>query len=182
MSWFRIRNNAGVPVHVAVSTAGVIQYHKNDVPAGNGYAEFNVADGIWHDLTVIPSNGQNQINAADNNGWKIAEIVTGSVGVLVAIAAAPFTGGSSIAIAVTIGGVLVAVGATVASVVNFAMHPAVIDNLYAPDGYNFTITGGEFEGHQDPAKGWIITGYKPISVAWHNNATGREGCVIAGKK
>jgi hypothetical protein len=182
VSWFRISNNAGVPVHLAVSTAGVIQYHKNDVAGGGGYAEFNVKDAIWHDLTVVPSNGHNQIDAPRQNGWKIAEIVTGSVGILVAGAAAPFTGGASLAIAVAIGGGLVAVGTTVASIVNFAMNPATISNLYAPDGYNFTISGGEFEGHQDGSGGWVITGFKPISVKWHNNQTKREGTVVGAKK
>jgi hypothetical protein len=181
MSWFRVTNNAGVPVHLAISTAGVIQYHQNDVPGGGGYAEFDVQDAIWHDLNVVPSNGHNQIDAQNNNGWKIAEIVIGSVGILAAAAAAPLTGGSSLAIAVTIGGALVAVGTTVASVANFAMNPATIDNLYAPDGYNFTVSGGEFEGQQGP-NGWVITGFKPISVYWHNNETNNDGTVTAQKR
>ena len=79
MSWFRITNNAAVPVHLALSTMGVIQYHQNDVKGGGGYAEFNVKDAIWHDLTVVPSNGGNQIDASQQNGWKIAEIVTGTL-------------------------------------------------------------------------------------------------------
>ena len=185
MSWFRITNASGLPVHVSVSTAGVIQWCQNDVPAREmpretGYTEVYMDDAIWHDLTVIPSNGKNQINKADNNLWKGLEIGVGVLGLAAAVIAAPFTGGASVAIAIAVAGGVIAVGDTVVSVVNFAIHPATVGNLYAPDGYNFEIGGGRVVGHYEKPQRFIITGYEPLTLKWHNNATHNEGTVVAG--
>ncbi len=184
MAWFRFTNSSGLPVHIAVSTAGVIQWHKNDLPARNvpkvsGYAEVHMDDAIWHDVTVVPSNGKNQINQVENNIWKGLEIGVGVLGVVAAAAAAPVTGGGSVAIAIAVAGGLVTVGDTVVSVTNFAIHPATVGNLYAPDGYNFTIGGGHMRGHKDEKDRFVVTGYDPLSLQWHNNKTGSHATVTA---
>jgi hypothetical protein len=175
-SW-KVTNNAGVPVHVTISTLDVVQYYHNDLAGGGGTYEFDLTDGIWHALTVIPSNGTNQV-PDDVNAWKITEIVVGSLGALLAVAAAPFTGGSSVAIAMTIGGAVLAAGDTIASVANFAMNPTTVSSCYGPDDYNFTVSGGEVTGHKGP-DGWVITDYAPISTFWHNDTQQTGGTVVA---
>jgi len=179
MAWFRFRNNSALPVHLSLSTAGVIQWCKNDVPAG-GYDEVYLEDAIWHDLTVMPSNGHNQFDKRDNNIWKGLEIGVGLLGAAAAVVAAPFTGGASVAIAIAVAGGVIAVGDTVVSIVNFAIHPASVGNLYEPDGYNFEIGGGQIAGHYDQPQHFTITGFSPLTIKWHNNNTGKEGTVTAG--
>ncbi|TPJ77216.1 hypothetical protein [Mesorhizobium sp. B2-6-2] len=178
-SHFHIVNDSGVPVHVALSTAGVVQYCKNDVAPKTDFT-WTLNDAIWHDLTVIPSNGQNKINVRDNNAWKIAEIVVGSAGVLAAAGAAPFTGGASLAIAAAAIGGVVAVGTTVVSLTNFFLHPAAISNLYAPDGYDVDIQGGNLVGHMNGGE-FIATGFNPIVLQWRNHSTKSHGTVTAPK-
>ena len=132
------------------------------------------------DLNVIPSNGQNQIDQTGTNIWKGFEIGGGILGAVVAVAAAPLTGGGSLAIASAVAGGVLAVGTTVVSIATFAVRPVTISNLLARDGYNFEIGGGLAQGHYDTPQRFVITGYDPLTVKWHNNTSGNEGTVTAG--
>lgn len=184
MAWFRVWNKSpSMPVHVVVSTAGIIQHYKNDVPPG-GYTEWNVDDAVWHDFTAIPSNGSNQVHPEKDNLASIAKFVIGGVslaglavgGVLLFIP----TGGGSVIVALGIGtaivGGLTFAGDVAVSITDAVLHPASVSNLYAPHGYNIEIRGGEVTGKLAPDKKRLtITGYQPVSVWWHNNTTGTRG-------
>ncbi|MBV8118566.1 MAG: hypothetical protein JO081_01340 [Alphaproteobacteria bacterium] len=185
MTWFRVHNHAYVPFHVAIGTAGVIQYLTNDVPA-NGYTEFDVQDAIWHDLYVIVSNGQNQIDQTNHNILKAVEIgveAIAGVGAAIGIVALwPIASGVSLglAVAAAIGAEFAGLIAIAGSLGNYFLGPVSVSNLYAPYGYNFDITGGAVTGSVDPQTNtFTVTSIAPLMVKWHNNTNGAEGTVQA---
>ena len=197
MAWFRLTNNAGVPVNAALSWADFNEFKANDIAPrhtdanGNpqsGYAEWDVGGAAWHSLTAVVSNGKNQFGS--NNAEAISEWVIGSLGVIgtaAGIILIPFTGGLSTAmtaagaaaLATAVGGAVVTVADVVFAGVEFALKPVTIGNLYAPHGYNFTFSGGDVvykQDENDPNK-IIVTGFTPLTVGWHNNETGSHGTV-----
>jgi hypothetical protein len=177
MTWFRIKNKTNLPVHVVISQADIIYFHVNDLAPG-GYWEADVGLG-GYDLTVVPSNGSNQIDPAKHNmsavtGWVVgaAAVVVGAIGVV----AIPFTAGTSVAWTIAAAGAAVAgAGATIADVTvaiaDAVLNPVTISNLYGPDGYNFEIVGGEVIGDK-VGNTFTVTKINPFRVHWHNNKTG----------
>lgn len=188
MTWFRLRNNSPLPVNAAISWGGIIQHYKNNIPGGGGYAEWNVPGLGWHDIKIVPANGDNQFDPSKDNLSAIGQWALGAVGVAIAaggLVLIPFTAGASTG--VTVAGIGIAAGGAVITAsdiviagINAALYPVSVSGLYGPDGYNFEVGGGEIVGTYDKdGKVLTVTQFKPLMVKWTNNKTHATGTETA---
>jgi hypothetical protein len=177
MAWFRVKNKTELPVHVSISQAGIIYFHKNDLAPG-GYWESNVGLG-GYDLNVIPSNGSNKIDPSRDNVAAIGKWALGAGAVVVGVAGlalVPFSGGGSLALvgaAAAGAGAITTVSDITVSFVDAKLHPKTVEGLYGPDGYNFEIVGGQVLGHMEGENNYVVDSVLPFTVHHHNNNTGK---------
>jgi len=182
MTWFRVYNKTRWPLHVAVSRVGAIEYCANNLPPGTGYAEFDVVESVWFDVTGVVAGQHNEFRKGDasNSSKVIGGIfmyLIGGAGV--ALTVFPGAAAAGIPFAVvgfSVGTYLltyIAVGSDT-NVLNgdFVMHPITVPNFYAPYGYNVEFTGAEVVVDNADPKNLVVVDVLPLALHWTNNTTG----------
>ena len=200
---FLIRNETNVPINVRVSNAGLTKYFKNDIPPHTthlfqyGYDETGVQDGlgaVGYDIHAYYKSASTEISFNDNIsvGLGIAGSVLGILGTIAGIvllvvpgaqpAAAALTSASLAAIqggaiaGTIIGGISTTLGIA-GTALSAQISPVGLDNMYGPDNYTITVTGGMtfIENPTKPGEFELQGPPSPIGMDWHNETRGTSG-------
>lgn len=181
-SQIKVINNAKVPIHGALSWFGIQQQCFNELQVGKDHV-FEVGLGS-HDLTIVVGSQDHKFNSNNNNSLKQillrGLVLTGTpIGLGIALAVDPIAGSDLFKLGVRPPG---AVGdsITVKSAPNLKVFPVTEKGLYAPHGYDISITGGDLIGKYDKAtKTFTITEVKPLRLHWENKYTNNSGETVA---
>lgn len=184
MSNISVTNTTKLPIHIAMSWKGVIQYYVNDLQPGQSH-NFNQFALGWSDFSAVVGTPENKFNH-ESDFANILAFGTALTGLAVSIAglvAIPFTGGASTPL-VVIGIAAAAAGVSLTGVViegiEGALMPASVKALFVSDQYTLNVGGGEVVGiHNEKEKTFQVTEIKPLSVGWKNNTSGSLGTEYA---
>lgn len=183
MSYIMVVNKSAWPLHAALSWAGIQQQCANNIATGGNSHDFVVGLGAG-DLTVVPGSKGNQFDPKNNNAWKdigkflfdIASIINPLAAVsrlalypddtgLFTLGVEPNGAGSGVKNVKLAGKAL-------------RISPVQVTELYYPDGYTVTVTGGQVTGDWDEgSETFTVTDVKPLSLNWKNRQSHTSGNV-----
>ncbi|HET6942974.1 MAG TPA: hypothetical protein VFH89_12500 [Sphingomicrobium sp.] len=182
MSYIMVINNSAWPLHGALSWAGIQQQCFNNLSKNGNTHDFVVGAG-WHDLTIVPGTKLNKYDENKNNS--AASIGNFMFKVLSLANPAPL--GLMIAIQPSITGDMLQLeldpngkgsGDIEIRLANsdIQLKPVTVTGLYASDGYNVTVSGGEVLGTYDKAANvYTITKVNPLALNWENRTSHTKG-------
>jgi hypothetical protein len=184
MSKIKVTNKTTWPLHGVLSWNGVQQQFFNDLKKGSSH-EFEVGGG-WHDLTVLIGTAENRFDANKSNQVDIRRlllqaltIVTGSV--LASVVLIPKQLNKGIWTLST-GPAGPGTGDFKLKGLDIRLNPVTVTGLYAPDGYDVSITGGEVEGVYDESSSvFTINKVVPLSLNWENRVSHTKGTEVGAK-
>jgi len=184
MSNITVTNNTLLPIHVATSWKGIIQFYKNDLKPGESF-NFDKFGLGWTDFTAVVATSENKFNH-DSDASAILGLVAVGAGIAASIAGLallPFSGGSSAAlvaagyaVAGTAGAISLA-GAVIEGVEG-ALMPASVKALFVSDGYELNVDGGNIVGAYEDGV-FHVTRIDPLEVRWRNRTSGTQGTETA---
>lgn len=181
MSYIMVVNKTRLPLHGALSWAGIQQQCFNDLQPGASH-DFVVGLG-WHDLTVVVGGKDNRFDEANNNKIDFGRLALDVVRLVVLM-------GGPVGIAFPFGNpnlskLSLAAGQPQPGGVKLAglpleFRPVQVTELYAPDGYTIDVNGGDVDGVYDEAlHTFTITKVTPLALEWRNRNTSNSGKVVA---
>ena len=186
MSEIKVLNRAHLPIHGVLSWAGNQMQSFNDLPVG-GEFKFSVGLGATDIFIVIGSEGSKfdprndgQINVGRLLLQGLALATVGLVGFSGLTMLAEQVESGLWRMDVKPGGAGEGGEITIQAAPGLKVFPVSETELYCPDGYDVTVTGGEITGKYDKvAKIFTVTEVKPLRLHWHNNTSGTTGDRVA---
>lgn len=186
MSNISVTNNTKLPIHIAMTWKGIVQYFHNDLKPGETH-NFDKFFTGWSDFHAVVATEENRFSH-DNDAAAIlglGAVVAGVVASVAGIALLPFSGGTSsamviagIAVAGTAGAISVA-GAVIEGIEGILM-PASVKALFVSDKYTISVKGGNIIGvFEEDNKTFTVTKVEPLSVHWRNEISGNSGVETA---
>lgn len=186
MSNIAVTNNTRLPIHIAMTWKGIVQYYHNDLKPGETHNFDKFLTG-WSDFHAVIATEENRFNHDSDAGaiLGLGAVAAGIVISVAGIALLPFSGGTSsaavvagIAIASTAGVISVA-GAVIEGVEGILM-PASVKALFVSDKYSISVEGGNIIGvFEEDSKTFTVTKVEPLSVHWKNEVSGNSGVETA---
>jgi hypothetical protein len=185
----KVINNAQTLIHGALSWNSIQQQCFNDLAVGSTH-QFNVGQG-WHDLTILMGSKEHKFNENDNNKINIGRLLL--QGLTIAVPGAGIAlWGITMSVDPIAGTDLLRIGTRptgakeqdwnvkITAAPNVKVFPVVVTQLFAPHGYDITITGGEMTAKRDKAANTLlVTEVKPLHLHWKNTTNGNSGDVVA---
>ena len=180
MSKIKVTNNTNLPIHIAMTWAGIVQYYKNDLQPGASF-DFSEFGTGWSDFTAVVGTPENEFSHK-MDATKIMSFVTAGAGILTSIAGIaliPFSGGASAGL--VFAGLTVTAASTTVAATNVAirgvegeMSPATIKGLFVSDHYTMSVQGGNIIGSLDEdGQTFHVQKFEPLYVEYKNE-TSRE--------
>ena len=182
MSDISVKNNTHLPIHIAMTWKGIVQYYRNDLPPGEMH-NFDQFGTGWSDFTAVIGTDENKFNH-DSDAAAIlglAAVVGGIAMGIAGLVLIPFTAGTSatatvIGISVAISAGTVSLAGAVIEGVEGVLMPASVKALFVSDRYSLKVNGGNVIGtHDSETNTFTVSKIEPLVINWENKTAGTKG-------